>query len=241
MSPYVVEYDEERDLIKSISGAFGYLKQQGEEIPLDIQFKARQFGVIKAAGDLPSVNATYHDAISEILAGYFEDGGSVTGPRNAMKRAAATGFLDAFELGWTENGGELPMEEDALAWLDARLNQEFGYIDGLFEQAKQLRKEEDADTFGWSNERADSYTATLQAIYNAGAMWAKASRVGIWELGNTEKHCATCSKLNGKAHKLSWYLARNYIPRQPGAAMDCGGYHCDCRIKDKKTGEEITL
>jgi hypothetical protein len=107
----------------------------------------------------------------------------------------------------------------------------------VFEQAKQLRKEEDFDPLPWVNERADGYTRTVAALYNAGQMHAKRNKMLTWHLGNTEKHCVDCSKLNGKSHKASWYLARNFIPRQPGASMECFGVHCDCRLTDKDCNE----
>lgn len=216
-------------LITSISKALKYLEAQGAEIPVDIQLKARQYGVTKAAGDLASVNSVYHDAITKALIAYFE-GGSLASSRNAFKKAVAVAFLDAFELGWTDGGGTIPIDADAMDWLAAQQESEFGHIDELFQQAKTLKKEPDFDFFAWATERADGYTNTTQAIYNAGMMWANKSMMGTWKLGNTERHCSTCSSLDGKRHKLSWYISRNYIPRKPGAAMKCGGYWCDCGI-----------
>lgn len=194
----------------------------------------------KAADDLASINAEYNDAIAESLTRYFE-GGSLASARNAFRRAAVEALGSAFDLGYADNGGELPVDGDALEWLNARIEQELGFIGTVFESAKQLKKDDEADTFQWTTDRAAGYVATVTALYNAGMMWAKSNLIGEWELGNTEKHCATCSKLNGQTHKLSWYIARNYIPRQPGASMDCGGYHCDCKIKNKKTGDIITI
>jgi hypothetical protein len=227
------------ELVEAIRGALGYLEQEGVAIPLEIQLKAFQFGAIKAEGDLSAVNAYYHDELTQALTTYFE-GGSITGPRNQAKRAVADAFLDSFELGYTGSGGELPMEEELLAWLDARINTEWGFVAQLFEQARELRKDEEIDTFAWISEKADGYTRGLQGLFNAGGMFAKKNQVLTWHLGNTEKHCGTCADLNGKSHKATWYLARNYIPRQPGAAMECGGYHCDCSLTDKD-GNEVTI
>lgn len=194
---------------------------------------------VKASGDLSSVNGTYHDAITSALIDYFE-GGPVATSRNQIKNAMITAFGDAFDMGYTDGGGELPIPDDALGWIEARLNQEAGFIDMLFQDAKNLRKDAEFDYFVWASERADGYTNTLQAIYNAGALWAKGNLKLTWNLGNTEKHCATCAKLDGSTHRASWYISRNYIPRQPGAGMDCGGYHCDCYLTDPK-GETVTL
>ena len=227
------------NLIPSLSRAFDYLHAQGTEIPLDIQLKARQFGVIKAAGDFAGVNKTYHDAITAALTTFFE-GGSIAAPRNAFKRAIVEGLGDAFDLGWADGGGELPIDEDALSWLNARIEQEFGLVEMLFQAAKELRKEDGFDYFPWVTARADGYTGTLQAVYNAAKMLAAKGKLLTWVLGNTEKHCATCLQLNGTRHRASWYIANNYIPRQPGAGMECGGYNCDCVLTDN-AGHDVTI
>lgn len=230
------------DLHVTITEAFAYLTTTSTEIPPDLLIRARLEG-IKAgavAGDLSEVNSVYHDKITGALTTFFE-GGAVTTPRNQMKQAASMAFLDAFELGWIDGGADLPLGEDALAWLGARLDAELGYIDSLFVQAKELRKETDTDFFAWVTDRADAYTRSLAGVYNAACMLAKKNQMLNWKLGNTEKHCDTCKKLDaGAPHRASWYIALDYIPRKAGAAMECGGYNCDCRLEDKD-GNDVTV
>jgi hypothetical protein len=185
------------------------------------------------------ISADYHDRITAALLTYLE-GGSVTGPRNQFRQAAVEALGDAFDLGFSDGGGALPIEDDALEWLNARIEQELAFIGTVFEQAKQLRREEDFDPLPWVNERADGYTKTVSALYNAGQMHAKKNKAGTWRLGATERHCSTCLKLDGKRHRLTWFIARNYIPRQPGADMECHGYNCDCRIEDDN-GNVLTI
>jgi hypothetical protein len=221
---------------ETITTALKYFDQNGIEVPVDLRLRAKNLTAVKA--DVSSINAAYHDAITQALITYFE-GGNVTGPRNAFRVACSEAFYDAFYSGWSSVEDGTP-SKDALDWLTARINQEYGHIDGLFVNIKDLRKEEDFDYFSFITARADGYTATVSAIYNAGAMWAKKGKMGTWVLGNTETHCDTCRSLNGGKHRLSWYVSRNYIPRQPGAAMQCGGYNCDCRIIDDE-GNEITI
>ena len=223
-----------------IKAAFNYLRKYKMDIPVTIYLKGIKIGAVKAGGNISGISSVYHDAITQSLIDYFEGGGSVSGPRNRFRQACTEAFMDAFNLGWTDGGGEYPIEDDAISWLDARVAQELGNIDVVFENAKQLRKDGEFDFFTWATARADGYTSALLAIYNAAALFVKGNEMLTWQLGNTETHCNTCSKLNGKRHKASWYIANNYIPRQPGAAMDCGGYHCDCSLTDKN-GNEVTL
>ena len=191
------------------------------------------------AADLAAINATYHDAVFDALMTYFS-GGSVTAPRNAFMRATTEAFGAAFEAGWLDGGGELPFDGEALTWFNARLEQEFRFIEGLFEEVKELRKDPDFDFLSFSASKADSYTNTLAGIHNHAALVVGNNRMVTWHLGATEKHCKTCAKLDGQRHKISWFMDRNYIPHTPGAGMDCGGYNCDCRLVDKD-GNEITL
>jgi hypothetical protein len=214
-------------------------------VPRDTLAKIEEKGIhipmaLKADGDISGVNAAYHDAITEALTAYFEEGGSVAGPKNAIKQAVTEAFGAAFDTGWVDGGGELPADEDALDWFNARVEQEYGFIDVLLEQAKQLRKEEEPDWFTWLTSRADSFTATVGSIYNAAVLFAKKNQMLEWSLGNTEKHCATCSKLDGGRHRASWYIAHDYIPRKPGANLDCGGFNCDCSLVDDQ-GNELTI
>jgi hypothetical protein len=228
--------------------ALNWLSDNGIPLPADLHLQLEQKGLIrtpathatKQAGDIASINADYHDAITEILTGYFENGGSITSPRNEFKRAMSDAFVNAFEAGWVDGGQELPLDDEALEWLAARQSEEFGFIDSLFQEAKELRREEEFDYFSWITARADRYTSTVLSVYNSAVMLAGKKVMGTWRLGNTEKHCKDCLKLDGQRHKLSWFLGRGYVPRKPGSATECGGYNCDCSIEDDD-GNELTM
>lgn len=207
-------------------------------VPEVIPLLSEQGRAALKAADIADINAGYHDAISEALISYF-DGGSLAGSRNGFKRAATEAFGEAFEAGWLEGGGELPFDGEALSWFNARLEQEFSFIEGLFDEAKELKKDKEFDYFAWATSKADSYTNTLASVYNQAALMVGNNRMVTWQLGATEKHCKDCAKLDGQSHKISWFMDRNYIPHTPGASMECGGYNCDCRLIDKN-GDEIT-
>lgn len=192
-----------------------------------------------AEGGIGEINARYNKEIVAALTTYFE-GGNATSPRNQFRQAMTEAFNSAFDTGYIDGGGELPADPEAVSWLQTQLNQEVSYIDGVFQQIKELRKDEEFDFFTWVTSKADAYTLTIASIYNGAALWAKKNQMLTWHLGNTEKHCATCSQLDGGSHRASWYVKYNYIPRRPGAAMKCGGYYCDCSLTDKD-GNEVTI
>lgn len=195
--------------------------------------------LVSMKGDISGINAGYHDAITEAIISFF-DGGSLVSSRNALRRAAVEAFGESFEAGWVEGGGELPFDGDALEWFNERVEQEMGFIGGLFDEAKELKKDKDFDYFAWATARADGYTNALAAVYNAAKLLADERQMLTWNLGETEVHCLTCAKLEGQRHRASWYLSRNYIPRQPGAGLECGGYNCDCYLTNDKD-EEVTI
>ena len=227
------------DYKHTLAQALSYLDAESVDVPVSLRLKVKRMTGKAGIKPLDEITARYNDDIIEALTTFFE-GGSITAPRNAFRAAMVEAFNSAFDTGWSDGEGTLPIEENAVEWLQAQISAEAGNIDTLFQQAKELRKEEDFDFFTWATARADGYSATVLSIYNAARMLAQKNKIGIWRLGNTEKHCPSCAGLDGQSHRLSWYVANNYIPRKPGAAMKCGGYNCDCRVTDKK-GDEITL
>ena len=75
--------------------------------------------------------------------------------------------------------------------------------------------------------RIDLWAASMEA---AGSQCLSGMKeMVVWRYGDTE-HCETCLKLNGKRHSRKWFSDRNYFPRTPGAAMECGGFNCMCEL-----------
>lgn len=200
------------NLTETITNAFQYLDNQGVPVPTDLYIRAYNVGAIKATGDsLESVNAKYHDDITEALIGYFE-GDSLAVSRNAFKRSTTQSFVKAFDLGWFDGGRELPIDRDVLEWFNARIETEFGYISMLFQEAKELRGDEEFDFFAWITQRADGYVRTLKELYNAAKMRALKDQMVTFDGDDGEESCDDCQKLKGKRHRISWFVKRNYVP-----------------------------
>lgn len=228
--------------------ALNYLSHNGIPLPADLQLALEAKGLlkhfprqgIKKAESIDEANAAYHDTITSELTTYFEEGGAITSYKNAFKQAVVEAFYDSFELGWQDGGAELPLGEDEISWIEARINQEFGFIDMLFQEAKELRKEEDFDYFSWITQRADGYTRMLAEIYNQGTLRARDDIMVTFDGDDGEESCETCTKLKGKRHKISWFVKRNYVPPF-GVGLECGrGGHCQHGLFDDQ-GNEITI
>lgn len=238
----------ETDALMSIPKALSWLADHNIPLPADLHLSLEQKGLLKdykrqgmkQADSTEAVNKEYHDAITESLTGYFEEDGRATSYKSQFKQAMVEAFGSVYDLGWTDGGGELPVDSDALDWLNARIDQEFGFIDMLFQEAKELRKEEEFDFFSWVTFHADNYTRTLREIYNQARLRVSEDVMVTFEGEDGEESCPTCQKLKGVRHKISWFVKRNYVPPF-GSGLECGrGGRCQHGLFDDK-GEQITI
>lgn len=188
-----------------------------------------------------AIQAEYMVTLEDIMLSYLESTRPITAYRNEFRRAANEAMILAANAGWVDGGASGPIPDELSNWVVGRIDQEVDFIIGVFDGLRDLRKEgtgEDQQSF--VSARVEGYTGTIEGVYNYAMMYAQKMRPGMWQLGRTERHCSTCATLHGQVHPLQWFLDNNYIPRQPGNPnLECGGWHCDCRIVDPNTGEQI--
>ena len=193
---------------------------------------------IKALNTYEGVRNDYWASVYDAVEGYLNSSQPITSFRNSFYNAMNSAFQTAAEYGYADGGGEVPLDDKAQSWLDGMIAGEKANITALFQTLKDKRG--DVDAINEAFARAEGYSSTLDSIYSQAMMWGAKNPVLTWHLGQTEKHCATCAKLDGKKHRASWFMDRGYIPKQPGASMECGGYNCDCTLTDKD-GNEYTI
>lgn len=191
---------------------------------------------------LEEVQAEYQDKLYVLMQDYLQGSSPITAYRNEFDRYVNDAFTFAFIAGWADAGAD-QLTDEAQNWLNDRIASEQEFVASLFPQLKALRDDDEIDMddkLAAAQAHAEGYTQTLVGVYANGKMMGEPERVGQWELGATEQHCGTCSDLNGKKHPLSWYLDNGYIPQEAGSStLECGGWNCDCRIIDPKTGEQL--
>lgn len=227
----------------AILNAFTWCTANGVEIPLDIYLGALQAGAVKADPDLAAIQARYHDRITEALTMFFESGKRTI---NRFKQAAVEALGGAFDLGYKDGGGALPVDPDALTWLNGRIEQEFGFIQQIYVQAKEIKKDPEADWFAWVTERADGYTRTIQDLYSMGKVYAAGNKMLTFdgEDGQPDNICqrnqGTCVKLKGKRHKAKWWISHGLVPYRGNPAYDCGAWECQHYLRDDQ-GNRVTL
>jgi hypothetical protein len=227
-------------MTQAITDALDYVTAQDVAIPADVWALVIRNRALKATGDLAAINAQYHDAVTESLITYLE-GGSLAASKNSFKRAMIEAFGGAWDAGWD---GKPPTGE-ALEWFNARTQQELAFIDGLFVQAKELRKDPEADTFAWATARADGYTATVGNVYDHARIRALGNKMLTFdgEDGSPDNICqrnhGTCVQLKGQRHRASWWIAHDLVPYQGNAAYDCGAWECRHFLRDDD-GNRVT-
>lgn len=226
-------------LEQSITETMKYMDEHGHEIPIDLRLKVTRL-TTKAAGDVVQISARYHGTITRILTSYFESGGNVTQPRNAFVRAMVEALGSAFDLGWADGGGDKVPDEDAVTWLNARVEAERGYIAMLFQEAKELRADAEFDYFSWVTMRADGYARTVKELYNVGRLRASKDMMVTFDGDDGAESCPDCQKYKGQRHRVSWFVKRNAVPPH-GTGLECHrGRRCQHFLMDDE-GNQVTV
>lgn len=185
--------------------------------------------------DYWGVRQEYFAEVKTAVDGYMGiEGGRVTAFQSDMRQAMTEAFPQAFEAGYVDGGGELPLDDDADAWLTSKMNAEMGYIGMTFQNMRQLKMSGDLPaTQGAGDDTADRYATTLDGVYNQGKLMGAGNK--MLEFGGTdgEESCKTCQKLKGQKHRASWWVSHGLVPGQPGNEnFECGGWHCDHYLQD---------
>lgn len=163
------------------------------------------------------VNAGLADDVSRRRAG--------TVLRAQIARLGRQSYDDGLKAGGVEDG----LGDDDRAAAAVMIAEQSGYVtafldelygDGLTDAEVEARAE------AWANK-------SLQPFYDAGLISADANGLYLWELGATEKHCATCLRMAGQKHRLKQYHDKGILPKSD--ALDCKGFNCDCMLT-KTTG-----
>lgn len=169
------------------------------------------------------------------IEGYLAGDLTVAKYKADVRRLIKDYFPKAFNSGWVDGGGDVTsIADNDTAWLDARISAEIGYIDTLFESAKQLRDSGETDRYQeFANQKADGYARTLDGIYNEGKIRGGKDIALTFVGDDGEESCKTCQKWKGKRHRKSFWENRGLIPGQPGNPnFECRGYNCQHFLVD---------
>lgn len=155
--------------------------------------------------------------------------------RRAMKELIRTSAQDAYIEGMREGGDKITVEdlEDAdyaaiNTWIDSQLP----YVNDFAKTVFAAR--EDGSLRQGVIARIDYWVEALRTLGLFGTSITQSNRMVTWKInavGRTKEHCATCTMLNGKRHRLIWFTSKGYIPREPGSEkLECHGFNCGCGL-----------
>jgi hypothetical protein len=196
-----------------------------------------------AVGAYAPIRSAYATEINGAIIEYlFTEGARVTKFRNRYKKAVADYFEDAFRMGYTDGGGDAnEMDPDDQEWLSAAITGEWGYVEDLFLQMKNIKNElTQEEMIEWAAARAEGYAKTLDGVYNQGKLRGLKGIMLTFGGDDGEESCATCQRLKGKRHSAQWWIKRGLTIFRGNRNYECGCWQCQHFFFDDK-GRVYTL
>jgi hypothetical protein len=192
-------------------------------------------------GDYAPIRFSYRAEIAGIVNEYINtEGARITRFRNQFKRAIVEAFYPAFEQGLKDGGyaGKYAQGED-LEWINARVEGEWGFVDDLFQQLRDLKREEGVP-LDEPERRAENYARTLDGIYSMGKVRGAQNRMLTFRGLDGQENCPTCARLKGQRHRAAWWKNKGLVLYRGNANYECGCWQCQHFLVDDR-GEIFTI
>lgn len=155
---------------------------------------------------------------------YHQMSSAIRSPRVGLAAAWAAGAKEC---------GILPNEftKDEKLALENAIQYEMQWIDGFATAIEEGSKAE-GGKLGPLFQRAAIWTGRWEGVKAQAMAMACADRKLKWVLGPTEESCRSCSRLNGKIKRASYWNERGILPRVHGAEyLACHGFRCLCELQ----------
>src|SRR3990172_10048437 len=111
---------------------------------------------LKASGDYTSIRAEMSGEIHDAIYDYLTGSGYITIYKALMAAAISKAYIEAADVGYTDAGAELPLDAETAAWARAELGSQLSFVDQLFENLRELRKEGDVNATAEALGRLDN-------------------------------------------------------------------------------------
>ena len=212
-----------------------------ESIPAKYLWAAYTLGAASTSKSVNEIVREFRDRLIrssvDTMSGHYTAEDLAVEHRRLLRDVYQRAYVEGMIEGGATASSELSVQDEQAiqGWLSNQLSYVKGYAESV---AKYPSLPVDQrDPFRKSiYERIDLWSQSVYSLGMMGFASIRKDRLGEWVLGSTREHCATCRTLNGKVHRLSWYVSRNYLPRMPGSGLECGGYKCQCTVVDPRTG-----
>lgn len=156
----------------------------------------------------------------------------------------------AWNEGALESGvWEEDMTDEDMEILATLIDEEIEYIYqlgddilSLSQETTPLTEKEALDVFrSQIGSRLDIWANRYNEVSNRARVHFGGKEKYKWVLGATEKHCTTCSALNGLVAFAYEWDESSVIPGQSDSEyLECGGWRCDCTLQSVGSDEPRT-
>jgi hypothetical protein len=210
------------------------LKMMVRAVPAVIEHLSED--AIKAAG-YDGIRTVLNGAVFGSVFGYLS-GGSLSDANNRMATAVSRAYIETVELAYVEGGGSLPLDEETTSWAREQIEIQFGYIDQLFDDLKELRKSGDFDAGEVATARAEGYASGLDQIWSEAKTRGAANKMLTFVGDDGKESCKDCKRMKGQRHKASWWISHDMVPGS--SSYECGGWNCEHFLQDDQ-GNQFTV
>lgn len=182
------------------------------------------------AQDFSGARSVYSERLYIAFLSYLaQDSGGSREFLSRAKRAVIEAFPPAFYDGYLAGGqGMVDPEDDQ--WLTAKMNAELANLELTFESLRTFRLDRPApsELVGEASARSDGYVATLEAVYSEGRLRGAKNKMLTLVGDDGAESCRDCQARKGKRLRARTWVARGWIPGQPGNLnCACRGYRCE--------------
>ena len=183
---------------------------------------------LKDSRAYPAQRKAYNVNIFGAMNGYLTGSDNMVAARNEFSQEMIERFYSVFTLGYTQAGGkvsDLTGDSEDLQWINARTEEEIGYIKSLFVTLKGAKGDDLTrdELIQLAHDHADAYTNSLDMVYSEGKMRGAKTLMLTMVGEDGSESCTDCRKRKGKRYTAKKWLAIGYPPSR---AFECHGYNC---------------
>lgn len=140
-------------------------------------------------------------------------------------------LTQAFEQAMADEEVDGDMPDYLTGPLEDMILGQYDFVDGFYREIVDARVDDEpidpllARAALWAQRWTEAYNQAVALITaeNGGNL--------VWELGETEEHCDSCSALNGIIAPASVWEELGVHPQGgPNDLLTCGGWKCDCGL-----------
>lgn len=174
----------------------------------------------------------YNRALNRLVSDLYNDEISQDDFINSHADLITQQFRRAFNEGMRANGLD-PAKDMTSEWEQAYqglVADEFQYVDDF--AADIVRGAKDGLPVDGLRYRAGLWAHRYPDIVDqAKIITGDDNQMYTWHYGDTVEHCGTCSQYEGQTKTArEWRVLRERGIYPKSRALECKGYHCDCRL-----------